>query len=147
MRLPFAVVGVPGRVTRRLATITLAGEAPVLGFGAVAAMSLTRVHDPAAASTYLWGGSGLAVVALLAAATMRLPFGVTVGWFVQVAAILAGFVMPVMFVVGGIFLALWLLALVQGRTMDELTRRYLDQHRSAGPAGPATGEDPSRLRP
>jgi hypothetical protein len=52
-------------------------------------------------------GVGLAVVCLLLAGMLRSDWAYSLGWAVQVAAIGLGFVIPLMFVLGGIFALLW----------------------------------------
>lgn len=64
-------------------------------------------------------GIGLAVLCVLGAALMRRGIGIWVGHLVQVLAVALGFVIPVMFVLGGIFALLWILALLLGRRVDE----------------------------
>ena len=50
------------------------------------------------------------------------------GWVLQAATLLTAFVVPSMLVVGLIFLALWITALVQGDKMDELTRNFMREY-------------------
>lgn len=118
--LPLAGVG--GPMMRRLTAIVLSGHAFVVLFGGMTARGLLREN------LYLWIGLGLAVLCVAAAGTMRRPFGITLGWIVQIGTLLMAFAVPAMLVVGLIFLALWLTALVQGRKMDALTARYLATH-------------------
>ena len=63
-------------------------------------------------------GSGSAVLALLGAALLRKPVGYPIGWVTQLAGILLGFLTPAMFVVGGMFLALWIVSFVLGKRLD-----------------------------
>ena len=63
------------------------------------------------------------MVCLLDAGLMRRPFGMTLGWLLQLATLLCALIVPLMLVVGLLFLALWVTALVQGAAMDEHTRR------------------------
>jgi len=60
-------------------------------------------------------GAGLAVACVLAAALLRYRFGYVLGSLVQVGVVATGFVIPLMFVVGGVFAALWVTAIVLGR--------------------------------
>ncbi len=64
-------------------------------------------------------GIGLALLALVAAGSLRRPYGYWLGHLTQVLAIGLGFVIPVMFFLGGVFAALWVLALGLGRSVDE----------------------------
>ncbi len=62
------------------------------------------------------GVAGL--LALVAGATIKKTYGQVLGWVAQVAGIALGFVTPVMFVVGGIFAALYLTAFILGRRIE-----------------------------
>jgi hypothetical protein len=50
---------------------------------------------------------GLAVVLIAAAGLVRRPWGIGLGSALQVAFVLTGIMLPAMFVVGAIFLAIW----------------------------------------
>lgn len=130
-RLP-PLVGVQRKMTRRLGAVVLGSQAPVVLFGAVGARALADAEGHAAAGTYLWVGVGLAVALVIAAGLLRTPYGVTLGWALQVATLLCGFVVPVMVVIGLIFGGLWFVALQQGVRLDDMTEAYLREH----PEGP-----------
>jgi Protein of unknown function (DUF4233) len=66
-------------------------------------------------------GSGAAVLALVGAALLRKPPGYPVGWVAQLAGILLGLLTPAMFVVGGMFAALWVVSFVLGKRLDART--------------------------
>ncbi len=96
--------------------------AGVLGLESVAlfltAPVLVALTDVGTARS--WGiGIGLALLCILGAALMRRGIGLWIGHLVQVLAIALGLVIPVMFALGGMFAALWILALVLGRRVDE----------------------------
>lgn len=57
--------------------------------------------------TALIVGLGLAVLCLLLAGMLRSPWAYWLGYAIQVAAIGLGFVIPMMFLLGGVFAALW----------------------------------------
>jgi hypothetical protein len=63
-------------------------------------------------------GLGLAVVCLLLAGMLRAEWAYGLGWAVQVAAIGLGLVIPLMFVLGGIFALLWGTAYLLGRKIE-----------------------------
>jgi hypothetical protein len=54
---------------------------------------------------------------------MRMPFGVTLGWLIQVATFLSATVLRMMLAVGVIFTLLWVVCLWQGRRIDEIQAR------------------------
>ncbi len=115
--------GVPGKMTRRLAGVVIGTQGLAVFFGALVARALAAVNGSSTPNTFLLIGSLLAVVCILDAGLLRRPWGVTVGWFLQLATLACAFVVPAMAPVGLLFGALWLTALVQGRRMDEHTRR------------------------
>ncbi len=110
--------GTLGKFTWRMLATVLAGQAVVIFFGALVARALADARGDASSSALLWVGSGLAVLALIAAGMMRRPFGVTLGWLVQLATFAATYWVRTMFVVGVIFGGLWVLCLVQGDRID-----------------------------
>jgi hypothetical protein len=61
-------------------------------------------------------GAGLAIACIVAAALLRSRVGYVLGSVIQVGVVSTGFVIPVMFVVGGVFAALWVTAIVLGRS-------------------------------
>jgi hypothetical protein len=61
---------------------------------------------------------GVAVLAVVSAGLMRKPVGYLLGWVTQVAGVALGFLTPAMFVVGLLFLGLWVLGVVLGRKLD-----------------------------
>ena len=127
--------GVPGKMTRRLAGVVIGTQGLAVFFGALVARSLAAVNGSntsmapntsntsVAPNTFLLIGSVLAVVCILDAGLLRRPWGVTVGWVLQLATLATAFVVPAMLPVGLLFSALWLTALVQGSAMDEHTKR------------------------
>ena len=115
----------PRRMTTRLCAIVLAGQAPIMLFAALGAWGVARVTDPGRASLYLWVGLGLMIGCVAAAALCRTRFGILLGWVVQLVTLAGALVVPAMFFVALICGGLWIVALVQGRRMDDLTRRHL----------------------
>lgn len=119
------LTGVPGKLTRRLAAMTLAGQAIAVFLGALVAWQLTVADgDAERGRTYLVGGCVLAVACLLGSGLMRRPFGVTFGWTVQLLTLASAVVLPAMLVVAVIFGGLWVLALWQGPRAEELADRH-----------------------
>jgi hypothetical protein len=114
---------------RRLCAAILLLEA--IAFGLCTPV-LTSVKDVSTA-TGLWIGLGLTVVCLVVAGLLRFTWAYWLGWAVQVAAFAVGFVVPTMFFVGAIFLALWATAWFLGRKI-EVERAQWE----------ATGEYPGR---
>jgi len=115
--------GVPGKMTRRLLAVVIGTQGLVVFFGALVARSLAAVDGSDTSGSFLLTGSVLAVLCILDAGLLRRPWGVTMGWVLQLATLSCAFIVPLMLLVGLLFGALWLTALVQGQAMDEHTRQ------------------------
>ncbi|MER7552477.1 MULTISPECIES: DUF4233 domain-containing protein [Streptomyces] len=100
---------------RTLCASTLIGEFFVIGFAGLVAMKL---DDTSMAVVWTVCGIGMALSVLLCGMITR-PGGVQLGWVLQVALVLSGFVVPVMFVLGLAFGALWWASIHYGRKIDE----------------------------
>ena len=137
----------PRKVTGRLCAAVLGGQAPVVILGAFAAHGLADVTDPDRAATYLWVGLGLGAACVVAAALTRTRLGILLGWLVQLLTLASAVAVPAMLVVTAIFGSLWVVALVQGRKMDDLTHAYVTGGSASGDGGagsadPAAGAPP-----
>jgi hypothetical protein len=89
-------------------------EAVVLFLTIPVMLTLTEVST----GTGVAVGAGLTVACILAAGLMRRPVGGWIGWVVQACAIALGFVVPVMFALGVVFLALYGGSWVLGARID-----------------------------
>lgn len=99
---------------RRLCSAILFLEAVVLGLSTPVMISVESVDRTRA----LWIGLGLTVACLLTAGLLRKPWAYAIGWAIQFAAIGLGLEVSAMYVLGAIFLLLWLTAVRLGRTID-----------------------------
>jgi hypothetical protein len=63
-------------------------------------------------------GGGAALLAVVAAALLRIPAGYLLGWLVQLIGLVLGFLTAAMFFVGAMFLALWLVTFLLGKRLD-----------------------------
>jgi hypothetical protein len=130
--------GVPGKMTRRLAGVVIGTQGLAVFFGALVARALAAATGSHTSSTFLLIGSLLAVLCILDAGLLRRPWGITLGWALQLATLACAFIVPAMLAVGMLFGVLWLMALVQGRAMDAHTKRVDAQwHETHGPSGPS----------
>lgn len=111
--------GVPGKTTRRLAGVVIGTQGLAVFFGALVARALSAAKGSDTSKTFLVIGSLLAVLCILDAALLRRPWGITLGWLLQIATLACALIVPAMLLVGLLFGALWLTALAQGRTIDE----------------------------
>ncbi len=116
--------GTLGKFTWRMLATVLAGQGIAVFLGALVARGIAAADGNDAGSAWLWVGIGLAVLCFLAAGMMRRPWGVTLGWLIQVATFAAAFVVPAMLLVGFVFLVLWVGSLVVcHRVEQEQARR------------------------
>ena len=60
-------------------------------------------------------GAVITVLAFISAGTLKRKLGWILGWLVQILMIAYGFVVFTMFILGAIFLGLWVTAIVVGR--------------------------------
>ncbi|WP_199423853.1 DUF4233 domain-containing protein [Actinotalea solisilvae] len=114
---------------RQFAATILVLEAFLVGFAALVAFGL-RLAPP----SVVWGVAGaLALSLVLSAGLLRSTAGYVAGSVLQVAVLAAGLAVPMMFVVGGIFVVLWVVALRLGGRID----RERAERAAAPPPAPA----------
>ena len=97
-----------------LLSIALGTEAALLFFVGLTAYGLRTLPAPVA----LGGGAAGIVVLVIAARFVRYPAGVWFGWVLQAALLLTGLILPVMWGIGALFVAIWIYCFVQGRRLD-----------------------------
>lgn len=110
---------------RGMAAAVLGLEAIALGLTTPVLVSVANVDT----SVSLAIGLGLMVLCFVGAAMLRRAFGFALGWVIQVAAVALGFVIPIMFVLGGIFALLWAMADFLGRKIE---RERAEAYAAAG---------------
>lgn len=108
------------------ASTVLLLEAFVVFFATLAVFGLRRGEFPPA--LILGIGIALSVVMILACAVLSKPWGVGLGWILQIVLILAGIVEPMMFLVGALFGLAWWYGIRTGIRIDsEAAKRERDQ--------------------
>lgn len=109
------------RSARKLfASTVLVLEAFLVLFAGLVAYGL-RLAEPVAVAAV---AGAVAAVALAAAGLLRYQAGYVLGWAVQAWLVLSGLLIPAMFVLGGVFAALWVVGLRLGTRIDrERTER------------------------
>lgn len=99
---------------RAMCAAILSLESIALGLSSAVMIALADVR-PAVALTV---GLGLAVLCLLTAGMLRAEWAYALGTAIQVAAVVLGFVVPIMFFIGGLFALLWGTAYFLGRKIE-----------------------------
>lgn len=127
---------------RQLSATMLALQAVVLGLTTPVMVSVAGVP----VGTALAVGLGLAVTCVVVAGMLRRPWAYYLGWLIQVASIALGVVVPMMFILGAIFLALWAGAYFVGAKIDRerAEREVLEREWAAEHGEPASGEPAHR---
>lgn len=97
-----------------LLSIALLLEAVLMFFVTLVVFGL-KVLPPGLA---FGGGAALFVLLLIDGRLVRWPAGVWLGWVLQVALIAVGILVPLMYFVGALFLAIWIYCFVTGRRLD-----------------------------
>ncbi|MET8947341.1 DUF4233 domain-containing protein [Streptomyces sp. NPDC004542] len=111
---------------RTLCSSTLIGEFFIIGFAGLVAMK-----DQSLSTSTVWIVCGLAMVLSVAlCGTVNRPGGVVLGWALQIALVASGFFVPMMFVLGVVFAALWWASVHFGRKVDEAKARFAGQAES-----------------
>jgi hypothetical protein len=64
------------------------------------------------------GGAVLIVLLVLTGRLVRYPWGVWLGWALQVVLIATGILIPAMYAIGAGFAAIWIFCFVKGRQLD-----------------------------
>ncbi|SFB98986.1 DUF4233 domain-containing protein [Streptomyces aidingensis] len=116
---------------RQLCATTLAMEAIVIGLAALVA---SRMSDLPAGTLWTVSGAAMVLALVLCGLVGRVRGAVSLGWALQAGLVLSGLVVPMMFVLGACFTALWWASVHFGRRVDELKAA-----RAAGGAGGAGG--------
>jgi uncharacterized protein DUF4233 len=116
---------------RTLCASTLIAEFFVIGFAGLVAM---KSNDLSIATVWTVSGISMMLCLLLCGVITR-PGGVQLGWTLQIALIVSGFVVPVMFVLGTVFGVLWWASVHFGRKVDEAKARWAAQAETSAQPG------------
>lgn len=108
-----------------LASSVLAMEIMVMGFAVLLA---SKDHS---AIALIWGGV-IALLLVLAAATLRIGVGWVLGSLLQIALIGYGVVTTPLFFLGALFAGLWIAAIVVGRKGEAARAAYLKAGETEG---------------
>ncbi|WP_299527452.1 DUF4233 domain-containing protein [uncultured Streptomyces sp.] len=120
---------------RTLCASTLIGEFFVIGFAGLVAM---KSDDLSAGTVWTVCGIGMVLSVLLCGMLSR-PGGIQLGWALQVALFVSGVFVPMMFILGLIFGALWWASVHYGRKIDEAKARWAAAQENAEAEAAAAG--------
>ncbi|MEU0931796.1 MULTISPECIES: DUF4233 domain-containing protein [unclassified Embleya] len=99
---------------RALCSTHLIGQALVICLAALVAMQLTDIS-----TGVLWAVAGpSALLCVWLCAKLGRPWAITAGWALQVGLFVTGFVVPMMFLIGVVFGAIWYGCVRVGRIID-----------------------------
>lgn len=109
-----------GKFTWRMLAAVLVGQGISISLGALVARGIGMAQADERADQFLYAGLGLALLCIVTAGLMRTPIGLPLGWLCQVLTFLTAFIVPMMLIVGLIFLGLWVLCLAQGAKIERM---------------------------
>lgn len=122
---------------RSMCAAILGLQAVVLGLTTPVMISVAEVS----VATALWVGLGLTAACVVTAGLLRWAWAYYLGWAIQLASLVLGFVVPMMFFLGAIFTALWAGAYFLGARIDRerAEREVLEQQWAAEHGDPLGG--------
>jgi hypothetical protein len=99
-----------------LGSLVMVFQSVVVFFATLVGFGLQVFPEPAV----IWGvGLGLAVLLMIFPAVLGKPGTYLLGWILQVVVLSLGIWVPLMYVLGGIFLAMWAWGMIAGGTIDK----------------------------
>ncbi|MES2170208.1 MAG: DUF4233 domain-containing protein [Actinomycetota bacterium] len=110
--------------TESLLAIVLTLEAVLVFFIVLVVFGL-KILSPAVA---FGGGAGLVVLLVLDGRLVRWRAGIWFGWVLQVVLVALGILVPLMYFIGAVFLAIWIYCFVIGRRLDRRNAALLVQN-------------------
>ncbi|PFG31155.1 DUF4233 domain-containing protein [Paramicrobacterium agarici] len=111
-----------GGVRATLGSIVFSAELLVVFLATLVAFGLKAVEPVTA---FVAGGI-LCVLMVAVIPVLRFRWGLICGWALQGVIVATGIVMPQMFVVGGLFLIMWIYCMIVGARIDREKSRRLE---------------------
>jgi hypothetical protein len=112
---------------RTLGSMLLAFQSFVVFFATLVAFGLKVADGPV-----VWAiGLSLAFILIATPAILGRKFSYVFGWFLQLVVVALGIWVPLMYVVGAIFVCLWAWAMIAGSTIDK-ARAVFEKNLAAG---------------
>jgi hypothetical protein len=103
-------------LTESLLTIVLGMEAVLVFFIALTVFGLHALPPLEA----FGGGAVLVVLLALTTRVVRYPWGVGVGWVLQLILIATGIMLPALYIAAAFFVAIWIFCFVRARQIDHI---------------------------
>jgi hypothetical protein len=101
-------------LTESLLTIVLGMEAVLVFFIALTVFGLHALPPLEA----FGGGAVLVMLLALTTRIVRYPWGVWVGWVLQLVLIATGILLPALYIAAAFFVAIWIFCFVRARQID-----------------------------
>jgi hypothetical protein len=99
-----------------LGSLVMVFESVVVFFATLVAFGLQVYPDPVA----IWViGISLSVVLMIFPAVLGRPFTYQIGWALQIVVLALGIWVPLMYLLGGVFLSMWAWGMIAGGTIDK----------------------------
>ena len=99
-----------------LGSLVMVFQSVVVFFATLVGFGLQVYPDPAV----IWGvGLGISVVLMIFPAFLGKPGSYLLGWMMQFAVLSLGIWVPLMFLLGAVFIALWAWGMIAGGTIDK----------------------------
>ena len=99
-----------------LGSLVMVFQSVVVFFATMVGFGLQVYPDPAV----IWGvGLGLSVFLMIFPAVLGKPGAYLVGWILQLVVISLGVWVPLMYVLGVVFLGMWAWGMIAGGTIDK----------------------------
>ena len=113
------------RAPRRQRSLTESLLSIVLGLEAVLvffiALTVYGLHALPPLEAFV-GGAALVILLALASRIVRYPWGVWVGWVLQVALLATGILLPALYIAAALFVAMWIFCFVRARQIEHANR-------------------------
>lgn len=99
-----------------LGSLVMVFQSVVVFFATLVGFGLQVYPDPAV----IWGvGLGLSVLLMIFPAVLGKPGTYLIGWILQLVVILLGIWVPLMYVLGIVFMGMWAWGMIAGGTIDK----------------------------
>jgi hypothetical protein len=104
----------PRSVTEMLLSIVLVLESMLVFFVTLTVYGL-KALEPAVA---FGGGAALLLVLLATTQVLRFSWGMWIGWVLQALLLATGLILPALYIVAALFVAMWVYCFIRGQQID-----------------------------